>query len=457
MVEARVTVGGAYDRAGITVSTGGRGVVAGDLWICETLGGAGPGDAPWLARLRGLALAASALTMALSGWKAIGPLTVSDLLLVATVLLLLPRFAIANARTVWVPGLAVALIAVGGVIGTVATGADVNASAENLVRFVVATFGSLLLVVCWRPGLEQIKSFSWLWIAGGVISALVALLLPDLETFTRPPGLTPHPNHLAIISLILVGVTLGVIAAEPTRNRILLGLAAASILFAAIVASGSRAGLAAALLVVLLALIATRDRTTVAITVGVLVVGVALVLGGAAGEDNALTRLSEGGTERGERREAVNTAGWERFKGDPVTGVGFEQVLEPHNLPLMLGSSAGVLGIIGGAMLIVLALGTYAVAVWKRMAEHPAFGAMLAGLAAAVIGYLAASMFQNVLWDRNVWIAIALMTWAAAAVARDLGQGQGAGRYHVPRPQEPGQASSGAVDDREGQDMRLGL
>ena len=425
MVEARVTVEGAYDRAGIAVSTVSRSIVAGDLWICESLGSAEPEEALWLARLRGLTLGGAALTLALSGWKAIGPLTVSDLLLVAAVLLLLPRLDIAGARAVWVPALAVALIAVGGVIGTVATGVDFTASAENLVRLVIAAFGALLLVVCWRPGLEQVRSFGWLWIAGGVISALVALLVPDLDTFTRPPGLTPHPNHLAIISLILVGVTLGVIASNPTRIRVLLGLAAASILFAAIVASGSRAGLAAALLIVLLALIATRNRITVAITVGVIVVGLALVLGGVAGEDNALWRLSEAGTKPGTKREAVVAAGWERFKDDPITGVGFAQILEPHNFVLMLGSSSGVLGIIGGAMLIGLAFRTYVVAVRRQRPGHPAFGAMVAGIAAAVIGCLAANMFQNVLWDRNFWIAIALMSWTAAvALAPDLSPGR---------------------------------
>jgi hypothetical protein len=72
-------------------------------------------------------------------------------------------------------------------------------------------------------------------------------------------------------------------------------------------------------------------------------------------------------------------------------------------------------------MLVLLALRTYAVAVWRRMAEDPPRWAMVAGFAAAMIGYLAASVFQNVLWDRNVWLAIVLMTWLAAApvLARD--------------------------------------
>ena len=365
-----------------------------------------------MARLRGLALAGAALTLAMSAWKAIGSLRTADLLLVMAVVLLLPRFNISNARRMWFPALAVALVAVGGVIGTAVTGADVTGSAEMLVRWVAASSVAMLLVVCWRPGLEQIRSFSWLWIAGGVISAMVALLIPDLGTFPRPPGLTPHPTHLAIISLILLGVTLGLIASNPTRKHLLVGLAASAILFAAIVASGSRAGLAAALLVVLLVLIATRDRIAIAITVGVVVFGLVLTLTGATGQDNAFDRIYKVGAERGQRREAVNAAGWERFKSHPVTGVGFADVLEPHNLPLMLGSSAGVLGLIGGTMIILLALRSYGLAVWKRMSEHPALRAVAAGLSAAVIGYLAASFFQNVLWDRTVWIAIALMTWA---------------------------------------------
>ena len=64
-------------------------------------------------------------------------------------------------------------------------------------------------------------------------------------------------------------------------------------------------------------------------------------------------------------------------------------------------------------ILVVLALRIYALTLWRRIDEDPARQMIVAGLAAAVLGYLAASLFQNVLWDRNVWIAIALMTWAA--------------------------------------------
>jgi O-antigen ligase len=393
-----------------------------DLWL-DSLGGAEPGDGVWWARLRGLALAGAAVTLPMSAWKAIGPLTASDLFLAAAVLLLLPRVHVADARTLWIPAVAAALIALGGTIGTLVTGASISGSADALIPFVASSFGAFVLIVCWRPGLPQLRSFAWLWVAGGVISALVALIIPDLHMFLRPSGLTPQSNHLAIISVILLGVTLGVIASDPRRNRLLLGLAAASILFAAIVASGSRARLAAALVVVLLALIATRNRFTVAIALGVVIAGLALVAAGVAGDDNALTRLTgdtETSAESDADREARNDAAWERFKSDPITGVGFDDVTDAHNFFLQVGSGAGILGIAGGIMILLLAFRSYLIAVWKRMAENPPYWAMAAGLAAAVIGYLAASMFQNVLWDRNIWIAIALMTWAAAStVGRD--------------------------------------
>lgn len=387
-----------------------------DGWVCENLAGAMLEDSIWMVRLRGLALAGAALTLAMTAWKVIGPVTTSDLFLVAAGLLLLPRFELDEARRMWFPAVAVALIAVGGVIGTaVVSGSDVTGSADALGRLVIVSFGVMVLVVCWRPGLQQIKSFSWLWVAGGVISGMVALLIPNLHMFLRPAGLTPHPTHLAIVSLIVLGVALGLIASDRRRTQVLVGLAASALLFVAIVESGSRAGLVAAILVVLLSLIATRDRVAVIVASAVVVAGLALALLGAGGEDNALERLYRGDSASSEVRARYNDAAWERFKSDPVTGAGFADALEPHNFFLQMGSAAGVLGIAGAVMLVVLALRSYALAVWRRMPEHRAYWAMVAGLAAAVIGYLAASIFQNVLWDRNVWFAIVLMTWGVTA------------------------------------------
>lgn len=398
-----------------------------DLWLSDSLGGARPEDDIWLSRLRGIVLAGAAITLPMSAWKAVGVLTVADLFLVASVLLFLPRASIAAARKLWFPALAVALAAAGGVIGTFASGSDAAASGDILSRFLAASVGAMVLVACWRPGLEQVRSFGWLWVAGGVASGLVALIIPDLHMFLRPSGLTPHPTHLAIISVVLLGVALALIASERERDpsfggvRAFAGLGAAGILFAAIVASGSRSGLIAGLLVGFLTLVATRDRTVVRVAMGLAAVGLVVAVLGIAGQDNALERVFGGDESSAEQREDFNTAAWERFTEHPITGVGYGDVTDAHIFLLQFASAAGVLGIVAGLMLVLLALRTYAVAVWRRMAEDPPRWAMVAGFAAAMIGYLAASIFQNVLWDRNVWLAIVLMTWLAAApvLARD--------------------------------------
>jgi len=390
-----------------------------DLWLSDTLGGARPDEDIWLARLRGIALAGAAITLPMSAWKAVGPLTTADSFLILAVLLLLPRFDPSEARKLWFPALAVALAALGGVIGTFVSGSDVAASGEVLGRFLAASLGAMVLVACWRPGAEQIRSFGWLWVAGGVASGLVALFIPDLHMFLRPSGLTPHPTHLAIISVVLLGVALGLIASEREADetfgglRALAAFAAAGIIFAAVVVSGSRSGLGAALIVGFLALLATRDRVVVRVAIGLAAVGLVVAVLGFAGADNALERVIGGDESSAVQRDEFNTAAWERFKGDPITGVGLGDVTDAHIFLLQFGSAAGVLGIVAGLMIIFLALRTYFVAVWRRMAEDPRHWTLVAGFAAAVIGYLAASVFQNVLWDRNVWTAIVLMTWLA--------------------------------------------
>ena len=69
-------------------------------------------------------------------------------------------------------------------------------------------------------------------------------------------------------------------------------------------------------------------------------------------------------------------------------------------------------------MIIYLAIRRYVVAGWRRMADDPPLWIAAGGFAAAVIGYLAATIFQNILWDRNVWLTIVLMTWLAATPGR---------------------------------------
>ncbi len=402
------------------------GISAGDRWLRGPLAGDYDIDGVWLARARGIALAGAAFTLAMSAWKAIGPISTADLFLIAAVLLLLPRFDPLLARRFWFPALAVALIAVGGVIGTfVVSSSEVADSADVLVRFALASFGALLLIACWRPSIESIKAFAWLWVAGGIVSAFVAFTIPDLHMFLRPSGLTPHPTHLGLISLILFGVALGLAGSERRPVAVWPGLVAAAILFAAIAVSGSRAGLGAAAIVAILVLAATRERVigwarghaAAAVVIVIAAVAALAVFSFTAGNRSAFDRLLGGSEVAGSDadRDVRNELAWDTFKAEPLTGAGFADAVDPHNFFLQAGSAAGVLGLAGAAMLVVLALWSYWIAGWRRMSEDPPYWAMAAALAAAMIGYLFISNFQNVLWDRNIWVGFALMTWACAA------------------------------------------
>ena len=402
----------------------GEGVSACDRWVRGPLLGAGPETALWLARARGLALAGAAFTLAMSAWKAAGPLSVSDLFLVAAVALMLPRFDLEHARRLWFPALAVALAVVGGSIGTlVVSRSEIADSADVLLRFGLASFGAMLLVVCWRPSMAAVRSFSWLWVAGGLISAFVAFAIPDLHMFLRPSGLTPHPTHLGLISTILFGVALGLIASDRRAIVVWPGLACAAILFAAIVVSGSRAALGAAIVVALLILVAAGDKVVnwakqnvVSTALILIAVVTAIVLFGfVAGDRSAFDRIVGGDTSSDQARDVFNEEAWARFKSDPITGVGYADAGNAHDLFLQLGSASGLFGVAAGAMLIVLALKSYWDAGWLWMRRNPAYWSMAAALAASVIGYLLVSIFQNVLWDRNIWVAVALMTWTCMA------------------------------------------
>ena len=246
--------------------------------------------------------------------------------------------------------------------------------------------------------------------------------------FLRPAGLTPHPNHLAIISVVLLGVSLALVLSERARAEGSAGFRPGPV-FARSRPSlrrgrgerFARGPRGAAIVAVFLAVVATRDRSIIRVAVGAAAIGLVaiVVLLGVLGQDNAFDRITGGETASDtttsdEIRDTKNAAAWDRFTEYPITGVGFGEIYEAHIFLLQFASGAGILGIVAGLMIIYLAMRSYVVAVWRRMADDPPYWVAAGGFAAAVIGYLAATIFQNILWDRNVWMAIVLMTWLAA-------------------------------------------
>jgi O-antigen ligase len=365
---------------------------------------------------------AAAATAPMNGVRIPGNVTLTDAFLVIAGLGLIWIRLAGGERMHPLPPLltkGLGMIIVGGLIGTLFAGNAV-ASLGNLARFSVSASVSVLVVFAWRPPIEVIYRYAWCWLAGATVSCLVALV--DSGT-ARPPGLTTHPNHLAIVSSLGAGVAVA-LAAHMQRARRAMAIGLICLFALTVVRSGSRAGLLAlGVTFLFLAVRMTISRTVVLICT-LTVLGSALLASGIVhvGKHDAIGRLlgDETSAESDRGRKPALEKNLQRIRDHPITGEGFEVVLEAHNIYVQAWSSAGMLGLAG---LLTVAWATVSAAVPRRGAirEGPATEMglpLLMGFAAGYIGYLAAGVFQNILWDRYLWLQVALVVWLGVVVRK---------------------------------------
>jgi hypothetical protein len=401
-------------------ASGAIGVIAGSLVVLD--GWAAAGALLCVAVVGGLFLlgperlglvawAGTAFVAPLSGVRAAG-LAVSDVLLVAAVALTLPSFA-TGYRRFPVPirpevFVGLATIACGGVIGTFFA-ARPGASLAEMTRFVAASAGSVAAVALWAPRPAQLRWFCWFWLAGAVFNASWAIVVGPVGGF-RPAGLSTHPNHLGLVCMLGTALALGLALAE---RRALRPLAAAAIapLLAAVLVSGSRAALLGLVVTVpVFAVLARRVQVAVRALAVTAVLAVGLLAGLAQVPDQSGLGRLIGGTSAAEsdveRAEHLSRS-LARLEGHPLTGTGFESSREAHNVYLQIAVAAGPLGLLGFALVARSVLRTRT----EARTRGPASGdrALLAGLVAGYAGYLVAGAFQNLLWDRYLWLYVSVI------------------------------------------------
>lgn len=354
------------------------------------------------------------LTIALTGVRPAAWMTVSDAFLLAGGFVLVAaasRDDFARViRELRLPLVGAGLILSGGMLGA-AFSSSLAASLTTLVKFEIAAVGLLVVLRLWRPSAPELSLVLWLWIVSASISALAALG-PELQSFGRPAGLADHPNHLAIVSLLASGPALAL--ATRTRGAVrALALLCCGALALGVVLSGSRAGLLGLAIVVLLAVVLFNRRRVV---LGLAVAALALSGLGAVGavdlpSGTAVTRLVSGDANvrlSNRERRAQLEASLDRVRRHPLTGEGFAYATEGHDIYLQLWASAGLLGLAGFALVAGSALAPLARRPLARQRAH-ADAVLLVGVGVAFGGYLVAGLFQNVLWDRNVWLAVGLL------------------------------------------------
>ena len=322
------------------------------------------------------------------------------------------------------------LLVAGGLVGSffaVSTGPAVTA----LLKLVIASAVVLGLFVLWRPTLREVRMIAWLWVASASVSALVALTA-EPSAYGRPPGLTPHPNHLALVSVLAIGPAIA-LTGSSTGIRRVAGAIACLLLTAAVIVSGSRAG-ALAYVFVLLALFGLSRRADAArglfgaravVAAFALAGGVAVYLAfvhvislpTANAVDRLLGRVPSVAESNAARQQVLDES-LARVREHPFTGEGFEHALEAHNVFLQLWSSGGVLALAGFGLIVAATMRP----LWpSRLAalrrDEPELVPLLVGFGAGFIGFLVAGLFNNALWDRYIWLTPAVLA-VTAMIAR---------------------------------------
>lgn len=363
-----------------------------------------------------LALYACALSLALPGVRLTNWMSVSDSFLFLGCVLLLPelpnlRVRLRTHRTIF---LAVLLIAGGGLLGAMIS-QDAETSVSNLTRLVVAAGATLATFALWAPDSKELRLFLVLVVASGVITSSWALATSDAN-FGRTAGLSGHPNALALVSLIAFGPALSFATIPETfRVRLLAGLSA-MVLVAGVVVSGSRAGLIglAASAVISFGVAHTSSVRRQLSAICAILMALALIAATSLTPENAVNRAFN------PRLASVSLSDEERHKvfsemittirHHPLTGVGFDDPLGGHDAYLQLWAAGGLLAFLGGLLVISVLVGAVVTLhrtgrVQSTVDRHFALLATTVGLS----GLAVALLFQNVLWHRYIWIAVALV------------------------------------------------
>ena len=351
-------------------------------------------------------LVLTAFLLPLNSVRLTGWVTWADVTLVLAVGMLQPA---AGRLPVRVPrafpvGMLVLLVA--GAVGSLSSPQPVTGLA-NFARLMVTVAASVVAVLVWRPELDRLAILVRAWLIGNAVNVAAAAAFHPRYPGQRPAGLTTHPNALGLICVLTLGMAFALYAWGGRRDHVL-ALASMILCVLGTVLSGSRAAILALAVVALVRGVLARAWLALAAAAGVLATA---VLSGSRylpdlGETTALGRLlrpdSTVGTSDEDRLGRLRSS-TELFLERPVFGSGFANATDAHNVFLQILVAAGLIGLAG----FLLACWPMLAALWRSTATEWRL------LALIPIGFLADAMFSNNLWDRYIWLPLALGLYAA--------------------------------------------
>lgn len=264
--------------------------------------------------------------------------------------------------------------------------------------------------------------------AAGVVGALFGV--PEFDG--RYPGLTVHPNHLAVACALAVPI--GVVHLARHRQAGSMMWLLVPITIGGLLVSGSRGGLIAAGAGVLVVFLGTDRKGRSLARAGLVIlalIGAVIVLGGAPSRasdtQNAFARLFKEGTSSemaeasNQKRSSLLVAEIKRFGESPIVGPGYENIRVAHSVPMQLLASGGLLlGVVMLWWFLPLVRGGL------RFGES-------SGLRGALVALLISSLVENLILDRFLYVIFGAAVAAVSAEAR-RGRGRSVVTQNHPRP-----------------------
>lgn len=318
------------------------------------------------------------------------------------------------------PFMGALVMCAGGLLGMVAT--DGWWQTQWLLRFLLGiplVMGVLAII---RPSPRLAVWLGGCYAAGATTSSIAAITGPVVPGFARASGLGEHLMHLAVSTIFGIVLAVGwFVSTSSTWQRALASIMLMLCLWGQLL-TGARSALLGTLLAIGYLAVLGRGR-------GLKIAGGLAVMAGAAlaaampwlpqgstlhrifgGELSGLVTLSNGQ----HIQDALDALA--EISAHPLTGLGFAQGLDAHNLFLEAANMGGVLGI-AGFLLIWGTIGALLVRQLRYGVRRKHW--LRASLLVGVAGYFALAQLENMVWDRHLWFFITLALYALPPTAAD--------------------------------------
>ena len=264
-------------------------------------------------------------------------------------------------------------------------------------------FGRLAIATAWVLSASFSALFSLLELAG---VRELGLTLTGVQFTARAVGLTIHPNHLAVSSAMVIPVALVLATLPNARIWRVSALVGAIACLLAILASGSRAGLLAASVGIVLWLVwsgfSGRPRVfrlSVAFAGASAAAAVALHTIAPPDLQDAVTRFGASEAVYDAARLNETLAGLAHFAKSPFLGTGFSSLTYANNLAIQFLQGAGVIGLLSITWFF---LGSLAAGIKVARVRTRSDGAGLFAIAvvSSQLVWVVAGFAQNLAFDQ---------------------------------------------------------